>query len=164
MQTFFVAICILFGNRLQMSKVNGRQKGANFERFIAKELFLETGTIFRRNLSQYQQKGLADLTPDGTFPFLIECKRYAAGVDPKWWDQICEAARSSHNKNDALPCLIYKLDRQSIKCRIPIEAMRRLGEPAPKGYLPDAQFPWSYTATLEWPDFIYVCRELMADV
>ena len=145
-----------------MSKVNGRNKGANFERWVAKELHLETGVRFRRNLSQYQQKDLADLTPDRSFPFLIECKRYKNSVDPKWWDQICTAARSSANVDDAMPCLIYKLDRQPIKCRIPIQALIRLGEPVNVDVI--EAYDWRYTATLDWTDFCMVCRELLANV
>ena len=64
-----------------MGKINSRQKGASFERDIAKRLnnFFEEHAIdfkAKRNLEQYQEKDLGDLNiPNHT----IECKRYASG-------------------------------------------------------------------------------------
>ena len=144
--------------------INSRNKGANFERWCCAELELETGVSFSRNLSQYQQSGLADLTPAGYFPFVIECKRYAksAPVDGKFWDQVVNAARNASNINDAWPCLIYKFDRQPVMVRIPIAALVYLGIEQPQpGYRPDAEYDWNYAATLHWADFIFVCRELL---
>ena len=71
------------------------------------------------------------------------------------------AARTSDgNPNDCLPCLIWKLDRQDISVRIPIEALVRLGRPLAQDVA--EAYDWRYTATLSWPDFIMVCRDLMA--
>ena len=139
----------------------GRAKGAAFEREVAKLIELATGRKLRRRLSQYQEKDLSDLEPaDGKpFPFLIECKRYASNVSPSWWDQICATCRSSHNTNDALPALIWKLDRQPIQCRIPIEALVMLGRQL-AGDKSEA-YDWHYTATMSWDEFIFVCRELI---
>ena len=122
--------------------VNGRQKGAAFERQIAGMLYDELGIKFRRNLDQYQQKGLDDLTPD-----------------QGWWDQICSACRSGRNANDAFPALIWKLDRQPINVRIPIEALVVLGRDDAATHDP---YDWRYTATLSWGDWIMVCRELLS--
>jgi len=140
----------------------GRAKGAAFERQIAGMLFDELGIKFKRNLEQYQMKNLADLTAsDASFPFLLELKRYKNSVSPSWWDQIVTAARTSDgNPNDCLPCLIWKLDRQDISVRIPIEALARLGRPLAQDVA--EAYDWRYTATLSWPDFIMVCRDLMA--
>lgn len=145
--------------------INSRAKGAAFERWTASELEMETGVSFSRNLSQYQQSGLPDLTPSSYFPFVIECKRYAksAPVDGKFWDQVVASARHTSNIHDAWPALIYKYDRQPVRVRIPLAALVYLGIEQPQsGYRPDAEYDWNYTATLLWPDFIFVCRELLA--
>ena len=141
----------------------GRAKGAAFEREIAKLIELATGRKLRRRLSQYQEKDLSDLEPaDGKpFPFLIECKRYASGVSPKWWDQICVAAKSAANVDDALPCLIYKLDRQPIQVRLPVQALVMLGNSGLAGDIAEA-YDWAYTVTMDWDTFEMVLREHLA--
>lgn len=144
--------------------VNGRTKGAAFERFLAKEFELELGPAGKcqRNLEQYQKKNLSDLTfEDPAFPFLVEAKRYKDSVSPAWWDQIVTAARCSTNKNDCLPCLIWKLDRQPINVRIPVEALVRLGRPV--GIDVAEAYDWRYTVTVDWDTFMMICRELMSD-
>ena len=140
----------------------GRAKGAAFEREIAKLVEQATSRKLRRRLSQYQEKDLSDLEPaDGKpFPFLIECKRYASGVSPSWWDQICVAAKSAANVDDALPCLIYKLDRQPIQVRLPMQALVMLGAPV-AGDIAEA-YDWKYTATMDWDTFELVLREHLA--
>ena len=140
----------------------GRAKGAAFEREIAKLIEQATGRKLRRRLSQYQEKDLSDLEPaDGKpFPFLIECKRYASGVSPSWWDQICVAAKSAANVDDALPCLIYKLDRQPIQVRLPIQGLVMLGAPV-AGDVTGA-YDWRYTTTMDWDTFEMVLREHLA--
>jgi len=141
----------------------GRAKGAAFEREIAKLVEQATSRKLRRRLSQYQEKDLSDLEPaDGKpFPFLIECKRYASGVSPSWWDQICVAARSAANVDDALPCLIYKLDRQPIQVRLPIQALVALGNSGLAGDIAEA-YDWRYTVTMDWDTFEMVLREHLA--
>ena len=141
----------------------GRAKGAAYEREICKLVELATGRKLRRRLSQYQEKNLSDLEPadNKPFPFLIECKRYASGVSPKWWDQIVTAAKSAANTNDALPCLIYKLDRQQTQVRIPVEALVMLGRPVAAKDIAEA-YDWRYTATLDWDTFAMVLREHLA--
>ena len=69
--------------------INSRNKGAAFERHIAKllnEFFKKNDIDFKckRNLEQYQEKELGDLDiPNHT----IECKRYASGnwYKEDWW-------------------------------------------------------------------------------
>jgi len=141
----------------------GRAKGAAFERETCKLIELATGRKLRRRLSQYQEKNLSDLEPadNKPFPFLIECKRYASGVSPKWWDQIVTAAKSAANTNDALPCLIYKLDRQQTQVRIPIEALVVLGNSRVAQDIAEC-YDWRYTATLDWETFEMVLREHLA--
>jgi len=114
---------------------------------------------FKRNILQYQTSGMDDLTPSAPFPFKLELKRYKNAVSPSWWDQICATCRSSHNINDALPALIWRLDRQPIQCRIPIQALVMLGREG-AGDVAE-QYDWAYTATLSWGDFVFVCRELI---
>jgi len=144
----------------------GRAKGAAFEREICKLIEQETSRKLRRRLSQYQEKNLSDLEPadNKPFPFLIECKRYAK-LSPSndWYDQIVAAARSAANTTDALPCLIYKLDRMPIQVRIPIEALVMLGRPVVSKDIAEA-YDWRYTATLDWDTFAMVLREHLADV
>jgi hypothetical protein len=102
--------------------INSRQKGAAFERHISKFLndLLEARgkeRSVKRNLEQYQTKGMADLYFEH---FAIECKRYKERkgenwpID-KWWRQAMDAAGDKY-----VPILIYKYDRQEIKAVIPL--------------------------------------------
>lgn len=84
-----------------------RDKGANFERWICKQIDSELGfnVKAKRNLSQYQSKGQADIV----IPcFSIEAKAYAKGYTHKqdWWRQAVDEA------GDLEPVLIYKYDYQ----------------------------------------------------
>ena len=104
--------------------VNGRNKGADFERSTAKELFRELGIGFRRDLEQTRTAGHADLIPDDpAFPFELELKRYAhgpiSGTD-KWWQQVTTAA----NKTGKRPALIYKYDRQPVRVVVELQGIR----------------------------------------
>ena len=101
--------------------VNSRNKGAAFERHICNFLndLLEKKGLDRsvkRNLDQYQTKGLADLYFDN---FAIECKRYGKGGNNMyknaWWDQVVNSAG-----NKFIPMLIYKFDRNKIMCALPL--------------------------------------------
>ena len=96
-----------------MGKINSRNKGASFERDVARRLnsfFEEKGVDFKvkRNLEQYQEKDLGDLNiPNHT----IECKRYASGnwYKEDWWVQVCESC------GDTIPVLIWKYNHQVCK-------------------------------------------------
>ena len=106
--------------------VNSRNKGAAFERHICNFLndLLEKKGLERsvkRNLDQYQTKGLADLYFEN---FAIECKRYKERKDnwpiTKWWEQTVAAAGDKY-----IPILIYKYDRQEIKTVIPLSYLHQ---------------------------------------
>ena len=120
---------------------NSRQKGAAFEREVAKALLLELGISFKRDLRQYQTSGHADLTPsDPAFPFELELKRYASGPingPDAWWQQVCAAAERTRKR----PALIYKYDRQPIRCVVEMQGIR---------------------CNISFEDFCYLARETMA--
>ena len=104
-----------------MGKINSRNKGASFEREVAKLInafFDEINYDYKvkRNLEQYQEKDLGDLNiPNHT----IECKRYASGSWYKedWWAQVCESC------GDTIPVLIWKYNHQPIRVCVPLWAM-----------------------------------------
>lgn len=89
-----------------------RNKGAAFEREVARLIHDWLGIEVRRNLSQYQERGLGDLV--GWDGVVIECKRHAfatrALIDA-WWRQTVAEAR----KALARPVLVYKADRQPVR-------------------------------------------------
>ena len=100
--------------------VNSRNKGAAFERHscnFLNDLLEKRGheRSVKRNLDQYQTKGLADLYFKN---FAIECKRYKARKDnwpiTKWWEQAVSAAGDKY-----IPILIYKFDRKPIYVVVP---------------------------------------------
>lgn len=101
--------------------INSRNKGAAFERDIAKILngfFADNDIDFqtKRNLDQYQQKDLCDLD----IPFhAVECKFYKEGewLKSAWWDQVCSAS------DGKIPVLIFKFNRRPIRVCIPLYAI-----------------------------------------
>ena len=121
--------------------INGRNKGANFERDIAKKLHLELGLYFKRNLDQYQAKGQDDLRcEDASFKFSLELKRYASGAFQKsWWQQ------AKSQSGDKWPCVIYKFDRKPITARLPLAF-----------FMDD---PHDQTVDVNFETFIYIARE-----
>jgi hypothetical protein len=127
--------------------VNGRNKGASFERETANALRDELGINFKRNLEQYRTAGHADLIPDDpAFPFTLELKRYASGPiggAPAWWDQAVGAA----DLDGKMPCLIYKYDRKPMRCVIPLAALTDCDH--------------DYTAEVDFETFCYIAREAM---
>jgi hypothetical protein len=102
--------------------VNSRNKGAAFERVIVNKIntLLESkglDTRVKRNLDQYQTKGMADIYWDN---FAIECKRYKAGgkktmYKNEWWQQAIDSAG-----DNLIPLLIFKYDRREPMCVIPL--------------------------------------------
>lgn len=93
--------------------VNGRNKGAAFERQIANEIKAVTGLECKRLIEQYRKGGLpGDLEGPAVEGYAIECKRYSK-VQPalltKWRAQALAQAAGPHE-----PVLIYKADRQSV--------------------------------------------------
>tara|TARA_R100000951_G_C2588051_1_gene164082 strand:+ start:154 stop:576 length:423 start_codon:yes stop_codon:yes gene_type:complete len=111
--------------------VNSRNKGAAFERVIVNKLntVLESkgiDTRVKRNLDQYQTKGMADIYFDN---FAIECKRYKESAKKttyrnEWWNQAVESAG-----DNLIPLLIYKYDRRQIMCVIPLCLVTTVKEP-----------------------------------
>ena len=104
-----------------MAKINSRNKGAAFERDIAKilnEFFTAEGIDYqtKRNLDQYQQKDQCDL--DMPY-FAVECKFYKEGdlLRAAWWDQVCKSC------NGKIPALIYKFNRRPIRVCVPLSAI-----------------------------------------
>ena len=93
--------------------VNGRNKGAAFERQIANEIKAATGLECKRLIEQYRNGCLpGDLEGAAVEGYAIECKRYAK-IQPallgRWRAQALAQASGPHE-----PVLIYKVDRQSI--------------------------------------------------
>ena len=100
---------------------DSRWKGASFERSVATQIngWLESQGInflCKRNLSQYQEKNLADID----IPFhAVECKHYADGwtYKPEWLQQVQDAA------GDKIPVLIYKYNRKPVQVCLPMHAV-----------------------------------------
>jgi Holliday junction resolvase len=103
--------------------VNGRQKGANFEREICREIKDQLGDSVdpKRDLEQYRSADHGDIL--GIQGWCIECKRYSsnAGSSYKqaWLDQVFRASEATKQE----PVLIYKYDRQPIKCVVRLSAI-----------------------------------------
>lgn len=121
-----------------------RDKGANFERFLCKEIDSQLGFKPRRNLSQYQDKGQSDIIIPG---FAIEAKAYAKGYKHKddWWRQAVEQA------NGLEPILIFKFDYQEPRAVISLSVISK--EYAGTGM----------TCTVSLPDLWYIIREKLAE-
>lgn len=102
-----------------MTLTNGRAKGAQFERTIAKMVDESLGYRVKRDLEQYRQGDRGDLV--GLPGWTIECKRYASGTGHRedWWAQVTKAADSAMSE----PVLIYKYDRQPIRCVVYLSAI-----------------------------------------
>jgi len=106
--------------------VNGRVKGANFEREICRMFAAELSSDARvvepkRDLEQYRAAEHGDVI--GIDGWTVECKRYSSnagnGYKPAWWAQVTEAANASGTE----PVLIYKYDRQPIKCVVRLSSI-----------------------------------------
>lgn len=103
-------------------KANSRNKGATFERDVARELELLTGISFKRDIEQYRAGEHGDLiASDPAWPFVIECKRYAngAGCLDAWRDQATAAAAAANK----IPCVVFKFDRLPIRVAVPFWAI-----------------------------------------
>lgn len=126
--------------------VNGRNKGASFERQIAKELHLLLGLNFKRDIEQYRAGDHGDLIcDDPSWPYVIECKRYASGASPAaaWWEQAKRAADAAGK----VPVLIYKFDRRDIRVVLPLSHL-----------MEDSN---GYTIEVDLDTFAYIARENM---
>jgi len=127
--------------------VNGRNKGATFERSIANMLFADLGLNAKRDIEQYRAADHGDIiTDDESWPYVIECKRYGGKhftFRPEWWVQV-ERAASAAGKE---PVLVYKYDRQ------PITVVMRLE------YLMGDGAHHDEKVRMDWDAFIYIARE-----
>ena len=87
-----------------------RDKGSRLELWVCKQIDEQLGIKAKRNLSQYQSKGQADIILPS---FSIECKHYAnrgSWTHKKdWWDQAVAEA------GELEPVLIYKYDYQDAR-------------------------------------------------
>ncbi len=76
---------------------NSRNKGLRFELQVAHLIDDELGIKLYRDLEQTRTADHGDLiSSDPSWPFCIECKRYASGYLPKkeWWDQVITASEA----------------------------------------------------------------------
>ena len=103
---------------------NSRNKGAAFERAIAKDLFLLTGINFKRDLEQYRSQDHGDLIADcEAWPFVIECKAYASGKSCRdAWKAQATAAAVAVGK---MPCVVYKFNNCPVRVAVPWVVMSK---------------------------------------
>jgi len=124
-----------------MSKLS-RNKGSSFERWCVNQIRDHLGYDCKRNLSQYQIKGEADILIPG---WSIECKAYAKGKSglhkPEWWEQCVQSSGRRE------PVLIYKLDYQEPRAVIFLSVISK-------------DFKKSgMTCTISLQDWFYIVRE-----
>lgn len=125
-----------------------RNKGAGFERVVAKELRDRLGIRFKRNLSQTQDAGQGDLTADDpTWPFLIECKHHSRADLPAWRRQAVSAAQKANQR----PCVVYRITGGPIRVNVPLSAFC------------DA-WPSDEWADVTLDGLCLIAREIMAEV
>ena len=132
-----------------ITMTNSRNKGLRFELSICSLIDMDLGIKLHRNLEQSRTADHGDLiSSDPSWPFCIECKRYATGYLPKneWWQQVCTASDLVRK----IPILVYKFDRLPIRVRVPIDFVQ-----LKKAY--DKR----YVADLDFPTFCYLAREIL---
>ena len=133
---------------------NSRNKGLRFELQVAHLIDDELGIKLYRDLEQTRTADHGDLiSSDPSWPFVIECKRYAKGYLPKdgkdsWWQQVCTASTLVRK----IPILVYKFDRLPIRVRVPISFVQLL-----KG-----EHDFRYYTDMDFPTFCYLAREQLA--
>lgn len=128
---------------------NSRVKGARFELDLAKMIYDELGITVKRDLEQYRAADRGDLI--GLQKWCIEAKRYAknegGNFKPEWWRQVTTAANACGDQ----PVLIYKYDRQPIKCVVLLSSI-------------NADFAGKdNVATISFPTWCMLVREGLAD-
>ena len=99
---------------------DSRRKGATFELQVCKLIKQNLNYDAKRNLDQYQSKGMADIIIPS---WSIECKAYLKGTTFKkaWWEQAKESAAALN----LTPVLIYKFNNCPIKCVISLDVLSR---------------------------------------
>ena len=124
-----------------------RNKGAAFERVVARELFDRLGITFKRDLTQTQTAGKGDLVADdASWPFLIECKHCTRPDLPAWRRQATAAARAPKLR----PCVVYRITGGPIRVSVPLSAFC------------DA-WPANEWAEITLDGFCLLAREIMAE-
>lgn len=127
---------------------NGRAKGLNFERDIRRLIIDQLGfDDVKRDLEQYRSGDRGDII--GVPGWVVECKRYSAdrgssgSYRPEWWEQVTSAANAQCSE----PVLIYKYDRQPIRCVVYLSSIN------PEYIMKD------YTATISFEAWCMLVRE-----
>jgi Holliday junction resolvase len=121
---------------------NGRQKGAAFERDVARMCHEALGFDVKRDLEQYRQGDRGDLL--GVPGWVIECKRYASGpCRSDWWEQVVRASEAAL----AEPVLIYRFDRQPLRCQVFLSSIN------------PAYWGKADTATIDFDTWCMIVRE-----
>jgi hypothetical protein len=155
----YVFLYNYFQTNREIQMVNSRAKGSRNELKVAADLYEALGIKFERILDQTRQAGLGDLRPiSGSFPFTLELKHYKEGVQarPEWWDQAITAAQLAGN----YPALLYRYNRQPVRCRIPLQAV--IDMPEFNAYSGSANpYDWRYACEVDFDTFCMICRELM---
>lgn len=139
--------------------VNSRAKGVAGEHEARRIFEAELGVSFKRDIEQYRAGDHGDLLcEDPDFPFVIEIKRRAGGgVDPKWWDQVCSAAKSVGK----YPLLVWRVDRAKWHYRMPVQCIVSLGG-ALAGDIAE-QYDWRYATETDDQDTAFMLiREVYA--
>ena len=113
-------------NNMSRKRINVKQKGANFENDVAKMAMDHLGIKLERNpYRQQKQANEPDLiSEDYTWPWSIECKRYASAVSMAGWIAQAEAAADMYGKE---PVVIYKLDRKPARAVFRASALIKAG-------------------------------------
>lgn len=115
------------------SSINGRTKGASFERNIAKQLTTWSGQPFDRVFRSGGGIAKGDIAPAyGSWPFVAELKNRESwnhsdlwkgkGATWKWWDKVQEEANNA-NKH---PMLILKKNRHDSLVCITLQSLKSL--------------------------------------
>jgi len=127
---------------------NGRQKGAAFERLVCKMLHDDLGDYnWRRDLEQYRAGDRGDIICNASsFPFVIECKRYAGNsFSASWWKQSTTSAK----EQGKFAALVYKFDRRPICVRLHLATV-----------MGNADFDDDLWVEVSWETFMYLTREI----
>lgn len=122
---FDLLICIkfyfIFDVILLSMPINSRTKGASYERKVVgilNDFFLQNDldVSCKRNLDQYQTKGMCDIVIPN---HAIECKHHKQGnwYKQEWWDQVCESSQGR------IPVLVFKFNRVPTRVAIPLYAI-----------------------------------------
>ena len=113
-------------NQENKKRIDVGKKGAAFENDVARFAMDHLGIKLERNpYRQQKQANEPDLiSEDHTWPWSIECKRYASAVSMAGWIAQAEAAANMYGKE---PVVIYKLDRKPARAVFRASALIKAG-------------------------------------